>query len=194
MTSSQSDFETVCPLVERARSGDESALSALFAKYAPLIDSTCAKNLHSAPSEEELRSEIISVFWEAVKTYDLTQKTVTFGHYTQVCIKNRLANCRRAWKRMMPVLPLDDAQISDQGDRNDNDPAHYLAEREHYQDLLCKIERLLSDRERQVWLLFIDGRTAAEIAAHLGTSKKDVENAIFRARKKLRQHLSPPES
>ena len=192
MTSNQSEFETVRTLVELARTGDESALAALFAKYAPLIDSTCSRHLHDSPSEEELRSEIISVFWEAVKTYDLAQTAVTFGHYTQVCINNRLTNCKRSWKRMMPVLPLDDAQIAEQGDRNDNDPAHYLAEREHYQDLLGRIERLLSDRERQVWLLFIDGRTAAEIAAHLGTSKKDVENAIFRARKKLRQHLSPP--
>ena len=191
MTSNQSDFDAVRTLVKLAKSGDENALSELYARYAPLIDSTCARHLRSAPSEEELRSEIISVFWEAVKTYDLSQTAVTFGHYTQVCINNRLANCQRKWKRMMPVLPLDDAQLSERGDSNENDPARYLAEREHYEDLLGRIERLLSERERQVWLLFIDGRTAAEIATLLGTPKKDVENAIFRARKKLKQHLSP---
>jgi RNA polymerase sigma-70 factor (ECF subfamily) len=191
MTSNQSDFETVRTLVEHAKSGDESALSELYARYAPLIDSTCSRHLRTAPSEEELRSEIISVFWEAVKTYDLGQTAVTFGHYTQVCTHNRLASCGRKWKRMPSPLPLEDARISEQGADDENNPAHYLAERERYLDLLGKIERLLSDRERAVWLLFIDGQTPSEIAEHLGISKKDVENAIFRARKKLRQHISP---
>lgn len=190
MTSNQSDFEIVRTLVEKARSGDENALSELYVRYTPLIDSTCAKHARLAPSEEELRSEIISVFWDAVRTYDISQASVTFGHYTQVCINNRVASCLRKWKRMTPVLPLDDAQLSEQGD-DENNPARYLAERERYLDLLGKIERLLSERERQVWLLFIDGRTPSEIAAHLGITKKDVENAIFRARKKLKQHISP---
>jgi len=192
MTSNQSDFDTVRTLVRQAQAGDENALSELYSKYAPLIDSTCLRHVKDAPSEEELRSEIISVFWDAVRTYDVGQATVTFGHYTQVCIHNRLASCKRMWKRMTPVLPLDDAQLCAQGDDGENNPARYLAERERYLDLLGKIERLLSERERQVWLLFIDGRTPSEIAAHLGISKKDVENAIFRARKKLRQHISPP--
>jgi RNA polymerase sigma factor (sigma-70 family) len=93
---------------------------------------------------------------------------------------------------MTPVLSLDDAQLPQQGVDDENNPARYLAERECYLDLLGKIERLLSERERQVWLLFIDGWTVSEIAAHLETPKKDVENAIFRARKKLRQHIPPP--
>ena len=192
MTSNQSDFEIVRALVEQARSGDENARSELYARYAPLIDSTCSKHVRVAPSEEELRSEVISVFWDAVRTYDVNQASVTFGHYTQICINNRVASCMRKWKRITPVLPLDDAQLSEQGDDDENDPARYLAEREQYLDLLGKIERLLSERERQVWLLFIDGRTPSEIAAHLDVTKKDVENAIFRARKKLRQHISPP--
>lgn len=191
MNSTQSDFETVRSLVELAQSGREDALSELYAQYAPLIDSAFSKYVRIAPSEEELRSEIISVFWDAVRTYDVAQTEVTFGHYTQVCIHNRLASCGRKWKRMPSPLPLEDARLSEQGADDENNPAHYLAERERYLDLLGKIERLLSDRERAVWLLFIDGQTPSEIAKHLGISKKDVENAIFRARKKLRQHISP---
>ena len=44
--------------------------------------------------------------------------------------------------------------------------------------------------EREVWMLFISGLTAPQIAAQLGVGKKSVENTLYRARKKLRESFS----
>ena len=186
-----SEDETAIELVRRARADDEEAFSALFAQYTPLIDSLCARYLTGAPSEQELRSEAMAAFWSAVRTYDLEQSTVTFGLYAQICLTHRMVSCLRKWKRIKPVLSLDTDEIAEPGADEDSNPAHYVIEQENYLALRRKIELLLSEKERQIWLLFIEGWTASEIAKKLKIEKKDAENAIFRARKKLRQHIPP---
>ena len=52
------------------------------------------------------------------------------------------------------------------------------------------MEAVLSSAEREVWMLFISGLTAPQIAAQLGVGKKSVENTLYRARKKLRESFS----
>ena len=188
-----SDSESSVSLVQRAQSGDELAFSELFGQYAPLIDSICTRYLPDAPSEQELRSEAIAAFWSAIRSYDLRQqRNVTFGLYAQICLSNRMISCIRKWKRIKPMLSLDTDDIAELGADANSNPAHYIVEQENYLELRHRMELLLSPKERQVWMLFIEGHTAAEIADKLGTEKKDVENAIFRARKKLRQHIPPP--
>lgn len=190
-----SDIEASVSLVRRAQSGDEMAFSKLFGQYSPLIDSVCARYLSDAPSEQELRSEAIAAFWSAIRSYDLgQQQNVTFGLYAQICLSNRMISCIRKWKRIKPMLSLDSDCATEVGADAESNPAHYVVEQEKYLELRHRMELLLSPKERQVWMLFIEGHTANEIADKLGTEKKDVENAVFRARKKLRQHIPPPKA
>lgn len=176
----------VLELIRRAQAGDEAAFSELFAQYAHLIDAQCEQYEADAPSEQELRSEAIAAFWHATSKYDTEQLAVTFGLYAQICIGNQLISCLRKWRRMGKTVPLDSAEIEALGAGEDSNPAYYVVEKEQYLALREKMEEALSKGEREVWLLFIAGRTAAEIAQMLKKDKKSVENAIFRARKKLR--------
>ena len=188
-----SDSEASVTLVRRAQDGDDTAFAELFEQYTPLIDSVCNRYRSDAPFEQDLHSEAIVAFWNAVRSYDLEQQQrVTFGLYAQICLSNRLISCIRRWKHVKPMLSLDSDGISEIGADEDSNPAHYVVEQEKYLELQHSIELLLSPKERKVWILFIEGFTAAEIADMLGTDKKNVENAIFRARKKLRQHIPPP--
>ena len=178
-------------LVSLAQAGDEAAFSELFDQYTPLINSLCAKHVGDAPSEQELSSELIEAFWDAVRSFDTQRESVTFGLYAKVCLGHRITDCLRKWKRIKPVLSLDSDEISMQGADEESNPAHYVVQRENYLELIRKTELLLSPKERRIWLLFVEGSTAAEIAKELKIEKKDAENAIFRARKKLRQHIPP---
>ncbi len=181
----------ILELVSRAQTGDEGAFSLLFDQYAPLMDSICSYYQAEAPSLEELRSEIMSAFWHAIRTYDTFQGSVTFGLYAKVCLNHKIADCKRKWKRIQPMLSLDTDEIAEPGADDDSNPAHYVMEQENYLELIHRIELLLSPKERRIWLLFAEGSTAAEIAELLNIEKKDAENAIFRARKKLKQHIPP---
>ena len=188
---SQTQNHSIARLVSLAQEGDEDAFSRLFDQYTPLIDSFFAKHTDDAPSEQELQSELITAFWDAVRSFDVQRESVTFGLYAKVCLGHRITDCLRKWKRIKPVLSLDSDEISLQGADEESNPAHYVVQRENYLELIRKTELLLSPKERRVWLLFVEGSTAAEIAQELNIEKKDAENAIFRARKKLRQHIPP---
>ena len=181
----------VLNLIRRAQTGDEAAFSELFEQYAHLIDAQCEQYRADAPSEQELRSEVIAAFWHAASKYDTEQASVTFGLYAQICIGNQLISCLRKWRRMSKPVSLNSAEVEALGADEESNPAYYVLEKEQYLSLHQKMEDLLSKGERQIWLLFISGRTALEIAQMLGKDKKSVENAIFRARKKLRAALPP---
>ena len=186
-----SQIQLTSELVRRAQEGDEAAFARLVEQYTPLIDSVCDQYSADAPSEQELLSEAFSAFWGAVRSFDDSQSSVTFGLYAKICLNRRIADCLRKQKRIKPILSLDSDLIAEPEADEDSNPAHYVMERENYLELMQKMELLLSQKERQIWLLFVEGNTASEIANQLDIEKKDAENAIFRARKKLRQHIPP---
>lgn len=178
-------------LLLAAQAGDEAAANALFCRYMPLIESLCKQYAPGAPSEEELRSEALYAFWNAVCRFDLSQTEVTFGLFAKICVGNRLIDSQRKWKRNPPLLSLDSKELTAIGADESSHPAHRVLEQERYLALRRHMKETLSSGECRVWELFIAGQTATEIAEHLGISKKSVENSIFRARQKLRKNLPP---
>jgi len=178
-------------LLRAAQSGNEAAQDALFRQYAPLIESLCRQYAVGAPSEEELHSEALYAFWNAICRFDPEQAEVTFGLFAKICVGNRLIDCQRKWKRIPPLLSLDSKELTALGADESTHPAHRVLEQEQYLALRRHMKEALSEGECRVWELFIEGQTVAEIAEHLKISKKSVENAIFRARQKLRKNLPP---
>ena len=177
-------------LIELARKGDENAFTALFRAYSPLIDRSVARYAAEGVPESDLRSDAIDAFSAAVARYDTEQNNVTFGLYAQICIANRLASALRAYRKIHHTVSLDGLDPDALPAGEESNPAHYIMEAERYADLCRKMEAVLSPAEREVWMLFISGLTAPQIAAQLGVGKKSVENTLYRARKKLRESFS----
>ncbi len=177
-------------LILRAREGDENAFTALFRGYSPLIDSLIAKSLPSGVPESDLRSDAIDAFSAAVFRYDTEQSNVTFGLYARICIANRLVSALRAYRKVNHTVSLEGLDPDALPAGEESDPSQYILEEERYTALCRKMEAVLSDTEREVWMLFISGLTAPQIADRLGTDKKSVENTLYRARKKLRKSFS----
>ncbi|MDD4849543.1 MAG: sigma factor-like helix-turn-helix DNA-binding protein, partial [Gemmiger sp.] len=85
-------------------------------------------------------------------------------------------------------LPLDDGQhgTPPAGARTAPDPEAIAIAGEEYAAILLRMETELSTRERRALLLSVAGNTTAEIAACLGCAPKAAENALARARRKLK--------
>lgn len=171
-------------LILKARDGSSIAFSKLANQYKPLLNSLSKK--YSAMCEEsgevgeDFAQEAQIAFFDAVKTYDINNSVVTFGAYARVCVRNRLlslvrrvkAGKRRRGELEKPILVPSPDDV-------------YLA-KELFKKLMARAENSLSPYEKKVFTLHLDGKRVSEISKHVGKSEKSVNNAIFRARSKLK--------
>ncbi len=181
----------ILAMIRSAQAGNEAAFTELFSMYEHLIDAQCAQYVSSAPSDQEARSEALAALWRAISTYDTVASPVAFGLYARICIGNALISAVRKWKRMEKPISLDSVEHIALRAEAESNPAHYVQEQEQYDALQARVRETLSPREQQIWIRFVAGYSSAEISRELGVEKKAVDNAIFRARRKLRRVLLP---
>lgn len=165
-----------------AKRGDEAAFAALTDKYAPLIDSLTEKYAFSAEGlgmdADDLRQEAAVAFYRALMTYDTEQTAVSFGLYAKICIRNRMISLLRhlgAERKRKQVLPSEQSSTKD--------PAGLSLDRA---SLVRLADKVLSRKEKTVFFLYINGKSYLAIAEALGVTTKSVDNALFRAKRKLR--------
>ncbi len=172
-------------LITAAKNGDEGAFSELCEKYKPLIETMTDRYITRLNAiiqdKDDLRQEATVAFYRAVTTYDLSQDKVSFGLYAKICIKNKMVSLiRRANKKSSPntvVVPENEGKRI--GDRVFD-----------FSELLSVSERILSKRESLVFSLYVGGKTYKEISELLNVSEKSVDNALFRAKSKIKRHYN----
>ena len=63
------------------------------------------------------------------------------------------------------------------------DPEEMIISQEEYTDIESKISELLSDLERKVLSLYLDGRSYQEISEQLNRHVKSIDNALQRVKR-----------
>ena len=123
----------------------------------------------------------------AAKTYD-PDKGASFATYANRCIKNRMIN---AIKKLDSVLeePLDEETESMCADKSELIPYNIIEQKERAAEINKKAAMVLSNKEWRVFRLFSVGLSYEAIGSELGMTPKQVNNAMQRARKKLRAEL-----
>ncbi|MBR4296033.1 MAG: sigma-70 family RNA polymerase sigma factor [Clostridia bacterium] len=171
------------------RGGDEVAFDSLIKIYHPLIDSmsdSCYLALSAVCEREDVVQDALIAFSKAAISYNIEQDKVSFGLYAKICIGNALVSRVRAVRRKhIEILPIDG--IFDMADPEDI--SNGIIENENIGQLYELIKSTLSDFEYKVFRLVASGCSSSEIADRLGKTEKSVDNAIFRARNKLRSVL-----
>ncbi len=185
-------------LLLRSRAGDESAGDALILRYGKVVRS-CMRPyfLAGGDSEDLLQEGMIS----AMREYD-PQGGASFQTYAALCIRRRIISAAKSASRLKHS-PLNDCisleeVLSDEkqslsrltGQRFDRSPEDQVLAREREADVLAAYARYLSEFETQILEHFLSGESYQSIAAHCGCSRKSVDNAVQRIRKKLARHLT----
>ena len=187
--------EELKELIKNASEGSSDALSALYEKYKPLIESEVRK--HTSPDMtaqdiDDLRQEAMICFCRAVCNYNYSEDGVEFGLYAKICIGNALLSFLRYYNRHKDnrVISIEDARLL--ADKiSSQDPIDKLIEEESFKILKRKIQKNLSPYESQVWWMYVSGMSAQQISEKLdGVDVRSVNNAIYRIRKKLRAVLA----
>jgi RNA polymerase sporulation-specific sigma factor len=183
----------VMPLVERARERDEAAMSALIRHYQGFIYQIGKRFFLPGQTHDDLIQEGLLGLFLAVRNYDESKEEI-FEQHVSRCIRNQIIGAvRKATQKKRKVLngsiSLDE---SPNGEGAINIPAPANLEEEVFsrlalQEVWVNISKGLSLMEQKIMMAHINGFSHDEIGTRLRMNSKQIENAIFRARKKVQR-------
>ena len=188
--SSRSDME----LISLYRGGDSEACTVLLARYVNLINRRISRIGITGADNDDLRQEAYMGLYNAVRTYD-PQKSPSFSGYASTCIGNSIKNLIAAAstqkaKLYRQTVPIDEIENVNLRAGNSVNPENVYLDKEAYGDLEGLIDENLSGFEKEVLFSYLSGRDYKDIAVKLDSSQKSVDNALQRARRKLKAVLN----
>jgi len=174
--------------VKQALNGDKAAMNELVSFFVPTVESIATAYIgFGSLSKSDLVQEGMIGLLSAVHNFDFEQD-VKFVTYASACIKNRIKSAVKSHyrKKNIPLneyVVLDDIELSD----SKTDPQLILDMQDKIELLNNKFNERLSLLEKNVLRLHIEGHSYGFIADKLSVSEKSVDNALQRARKKLKE-------
>ncbi len=168
--------------IRQAADGDQEAFARVVHRMEPLIHDQIHSLHCDGIEDEDMIQEALVGLLAAVRTYRPDRGTA-FTTYATTCIRHRLLDMvRRAGSRANREQPLsEDTKVAD----TVADPALQVQEQESLDGLLIRIQGRLTPMEYRVLLLRLGNNSYAEIARQMGVSKKAVDNAVQRLRRKF---------
>ncbi|MCQ2407620.1 MAG: sigma-70 family RNA polymerase sigma factor [Oscillospiraceae bacterium] len=170
-----------------------SAIEQLFQRYHKLI-SDMARSFAGNPTDcEDYVQEGFLGLLAAASSYQ-PEGVASFRTYASVCIRNRMRSAFKkqhpdpAGEQMTSAVSLDDPEqsLGDLLADGEDSPEQAYLEKERIAELYERIASVLSRQELEIFHLSVSGLSYEEIAKRLKISIKSVDNAIQRARRKLR--------
>lgn len=178
------DSETVYA----ARYGDKAAMNELISSLALTVESIASSCIGQCPmTRSDLIQEGMIGLLGSVYGYN-ADEGVRFETYATVCISNRIKSAvqsqlRNKHKPLNGYVDIDGVSIGD----SQFDPQTMMDLQERFGELSESIEKKLTPLEKDVLRLHIGGHNYGYIAKALSISVKSVDNALQRARKKLKE-------
>lgn len=173
------DFKSMTDdeLVQFCRERDEAAFSELISRYSATVRIKASRLAHKPADIEDLMQEGLIGLFRAAMTYD-GSKGAKFSTYSGVCIDNCMKTAFRAEDTTLTE------EVPEVG--TDISPESIILERESEQEISKEIRLHLSDKEWQIFQMFLSGSTYSQMADKLNIPSKAVDNALQRVRRKLK--------
>ena len=171
-------------LLSQAQQGEETAMAAVIARMMPVIRKGAAANTAPGLDFEDAVQEGLIGLLRAVRSYRPDMEP-GFEAYARASILNAQRTARRkaGRKKNSPLnqsVPLDEEAEAP-------GPEQLMMEREAFSDTLGRLNRELSSLERRVLRLRLEGCRVGSIARRLDITTKAAENALCRARRKIKR-------
>lgn len=164
----------------------ESAVTEIITVYTGMVKALAAKYAFNPSDADDFMQEGFLGLLSAIRTYS-PDKEVKFSTYAAKCIQNKiltaLAKCRRH---------NDNENIFEYAKEIQTDfenPEKIVASRFEAQEIYDKLHNNLSQFERDVFIMFLNGYSYDRMANELNVSKKAIDNAVQRGRNKLKTLL-----
>ena len=185
-----------------AINGDRIAEDELASRYMQLVRA-CARPLFltGGDSEDLIQEGMIGLF-QAVNDYDFG-RDASFFTFADLCVTRKIYNAIKASNEKKhsflnnyvslnsPVEGENNAEglalLERLANADDSEPETMALIGELKEEVVAAINKELTDLERENFLLYLTGMTNSEVARVVGRSPKETDNAIQRAKVKLRK-------
>lgn len=163
----------------------KSAANALVARYLKLIFIKSGIYANCNTDSDDLCQEGLMGLLSAVSAFS-PERNVKFSTFAEVCISNRMKSLLAKGKNnAAPVADIEEiAELH--GESVYETPESIYLCKAYVSELLGSIREVLSPAERKVFELCVSGHSYKAAAEKLGVTEKSVDNAMQRARRKIR--------
>lgn len=193
-------------MLEKVHSGDQEALEALIERYRGFVRTKARPYFLIGADREDIIQEGMIGLYKAIRDFR-SERLSSFRAFAEVCITRQMITAVKTATRQKHIplnsyISLDKPLYEEESERtlldvlSDPsliDPEAALIFREDFDAFEAKIELILSDLERRVLRLYLDGRTYQEIAVDLKRHVKSIDNALQRIKRKLERMLETRE-
>ncbi len=174
-------------LIVLSRNNDQAAFEALFYRYLSLIKSIVHKNMYHESDFDDMLQDATIAFYDAVQRFDFLSSS--FPTYLSLCVVSALRSSLRkasAQKRIPPnmIIPIEDEVnigVNSKSAEEEFFGKNTVAEK------TISVKDQLSDLEFKVLITYLNTGSYDSTATELNLSRKKVDNALTRIRKKLNQ-------
>ncbi|MCQ5365069.1 RNA polymerase sporulation sigma factor SigH [Anoxybacillus salavatliensis] len=195
----QLEDETIVELVHQ---GDSEALDYLIHKYKNFVRAKARSYFLVGADREDIVQEGMIGLYKAIRDFK-EDKQSSFKAFAELCITRQMITAIKMATRQKHIplncyVSLDKPIYEDDSARTLMDvlsgtkitnPEELIINREEFDHIEEKMTELLSDLERKVLLLYLEGRSYQEISEELNRHVKSIDNALQRVKRKLEKYV-----
>ncbi|MBN3523767.1 RNA polymerase sporulation sigma factor SigH [Paenibacillus apiarius] len=189
-------------LVDAVRGGDSEALEYLINKYRNFVRAKARSYFLIGADREDIVQEGMIGLYKSIRDFK-GDKLASFKAFAELCITRQIITAIKTATRQKHIplnsyVSLDKPIYDEDSDRTlldiiggsrVSDPEELIINQEEFVGLEDKMSEILSDLERKVLMLYLDGRSYQEIAVDLDRHVKSIDNALQRVKRKLERYL-----
>jgi len=191
-------------IIALSRDGDSSHIEEIYDRYKNMVRTKVSAMYMLGGDVQDLNQEGMIGLFKAVRDYDFG-RDASFATFAHLCVERQIYNALKSSGRLknMPLneyVSLSAEKISEDGDTKllidelvgdpKLEPEGSFISKENVDRINNLIDTILTRTERDVFQLYITGLPTSRIGAILGMESKSADNALQRAKAKLRKALS----
>ena len=171
-------------LAQLSQQGNADAENELVVRSLPTVKYLVSKfsSFDNSVGEDDFVQEALIGVLSAIQSFD-KNRGASFITFASRCAENRLVSFyKKTSSRQKPTVELDELNQTDYT----SEPETFFVAQESFEKFLLSVRRALTSNELAVLNCYLKGMSYEQIASTLSLSVKAVDNALFRARKKIK--------
>lgn len=189
-------------IVAQAQAGEDGAMEYLLEKYKYFVRSKARSYFLIGGDHEDIVQEGMIGLYKAVRDFR-EDRLSSFRVFAELCITRQIISAIKTATRQKHIplnsyVSLNRPVYDDDSDRTLLDtiseseqanPEEMLISREDMRVIETNLGKSLSPLEKQVLVLYLEGKSYQQISERIGRQVKAIDNALQRIKRKLQKYV-----